>query len=223
MPPFGPLYCETPPSILGAFPLEPWNAISSGVIVLFGLAALWIVRRRAPADLLLYAMTALLVVNGVGSILWHGLRTRWALNLDVIPALVFLVLMAIIWAKRVSPWWQTVALVAFVLAAPLTFRFVAMDLSFYTRMGVSAAALTLAALWLIWRASVISAPAAALGAASLGAAVVALGFRTLDPIACPDVPFGTHFLWHVFLSSAAFLGLLTLIALKDAATRRAAA
>jgi hypothetical protein len=87
---FGPLYCETPETISGVFPVEPANAISSGVIVLFGIASLLLVMRREPNAIVLYVACALLMVNGVGSILWHGLRTRWALTLDFVPALIFL-------------------------------------------------------------------------------------------------------------------------------------
>src|SRR5215211_4608798 len=88
---FGPQYCETP-SMAEGFPVEPVNAISSGVIVLYGLLALVLVTRRAPRDLALYLLCALLIVNGVGSILWHGLRTRWSLPLDALPAVVFVII-----------------------------------------------------------------------------------------------------------------------------------
>jgi len=97
---FGPLYCETPETITGVFPVEPANAISSGVIVLFGIAALVLVMRREPRAIVLYVACALLMLNGVGSILWHGLRTRWALTLDFMPALIFLLIVAFLWARR---------------------------------------------------------------------------------------------------------------------------
>src|SRR6185436_2166865 len=112
---FGPQYCETP-AFADGFPVEPANAISSGVIVLYGIAALVLVMRRAPRDVSLYALCALLIVNGVGSILWHGLRTRWALSLDALPAVVFVIIAAFLWARKVAPVWQA-AIVGVVLVA----------------------------------------------------------------------------------------------------------
>jgi hypothetical protein len=55
--------------------------------------------------------------------------------------------------------------------------------------------------------------AALMGATSLTLAIVAVSFRTMDLAVCDAIPFGTHFLWHSFLSAAGFVGVLTLIAL----------
>jgi len=46
----------------------------------------------------------------------------------------------------------------------------------------------------------------------LGVTIVAIGisaafFRSIDLVVCPYVPFGTHFLWHIGLSTAACLGI----------------
>jgi hypothetical protein len=46
---------------------------------------------------------------------------------------------------------------------------------------------------------------------TLASALLALVFRTADLLVCPYFPLGTHFLWHIFLSLAAFLGVLVLM------------
>jgi hypothetical protein len=43
---------------------------------------------------------------------------------------------------------------------------------------------------------------------------VALTARSIDPLSCGIVPQGSHFLWHIFLSSAAFMLMLTLLRLR---------
>src|SRR5262249_31450318 len=113
----GPVYCETP-DIASGFPIEPANTWSSVVIVLYGLAAWMLVARRAPNALTLYALCALLIVNGAGSVLWHGMRTRWALALDALPAVVFVLIAAFLWARRVAPLWQAAAVALALLATP---------------------------------------------------------------------------------------------------------
>ena len=210
---FGPQYCETPDFIAGVFPVEPANAISSGVIVLFGIASFILVVRRSPRALELYLLCVLLIVNGVGSILWHGLRTRWALTLDVTPALIFLLLIAIMWARRVAPWWQIVAVGAGIAALSYALRYV--DLGLPGRWGAMAPLIVAAAVWLIARSYSISTTAALAGLGALASAVAALIFRSIDRIVCDSIPMGTHFLWHVFLSAAAFLCVWTIVHLSN--------
>lgn len=213
---FGPTYCETPETIAGLFPVEPWNAISSGVIVLFGTASLFLVMRRTPRAIELHAASVLLILNGTGSILWHGLRTRWALNFDVIPAFIFVLLIAFLWARRVAPGWQVAVAGAALVLVPLGVRFLAPDLPMVVRFGSSILVVALLALWLIMRSVAVSRAAAFSGAAALSSAVTALTFRSLDPFSCDEVAMGTHFLWHVFLSAAAFLCMLTVVRLREA-------
>jgi hypothetical protein len=212
---FGPTYCETPETITGIFPVEPANAISSGVIVLFGLAALFLVTRRAPRAIELYVLCALLIVNGVGSILWHGLRTRWSLTLDFLPAGIFVLVMATVWARRVAPWQHVgVAFGAFVATA-LALRFVEFGLPLPGRMAGTAIAIVGLALWLIARSAAVSRSAAITGGAALLSALTALTFRSADAWACATYGTGSHFLWHIFLSAAAFLSLVTIMTLDD--------
>lgn len=213
---FGPQYCETPDVITGVFPVEPANAISSGFIVLFGIASLVLVVRRSPRAIELYLLFALLIVNGVGSILWHGLRTRWALTLDVTPALIFLLLVAIIWGRRVAPWWQVALVGAGIAALSFVVRNIELGFRLPGRWGAMAPLVVAAAAWLIVRSYSISKTAALAGGGALLSALAALTFRTIDNVACEWLPMGTHFLWHIFLSAAAFLCVWTIVTLSSA-------
>jgi hypothetical protein len=213
---FGPIYCETPEVITGMFPVEPANAISSGVIVVFGLAALFLVARRSPRALELYVLGALLILNGLGSILWHGLRTRWALTLDVMPALIFVLMICVVWAGRVAPWWQAAAAGGVLVAAPLAVRFADLGSRWPLRWGAMAFVIVAVAVWLITRTVAVSRAAAVTGTAALGSAALALTFRSLDASACAELGLGTHFLWHIFLSAAAFLSLYTVMSIDRA-------
>ena len=212
---FGPTYCETPETITGIFPVEPANAISSSVIVVFGLFALFQVMRRAPQSIVLYVLCALLITNGVGSILWHGLRTRWSLTLDFLPAAIFVLVMAVVWARRVAPWQQVAVAIALFVATALALRFVDLGLPMPARMAGPAVAIVGLAAWLITRSAGISRSAALTGGAALLSALTALTFRSVDAWACATYGVGSHFLWHIFLSAAAFLSLLTIMTLRE--------
>jgi hypothetical protein len=214
---FGPTYCETPETITGIFPVEPANAISSGVIVLFGLLALFQVMRRAPRSIELYVLCTLLITNGVGSILWHGLRTRWSLTLDFLPAGIFVLVMAVVWARRVAPWSQVAIAFGAFVATALALRFVDFGLPMPARMAGPAVAIVGLASWLIARSAGVSRAAAMTGGAALLSALAALTFRSADAWACATYGIGSHFLWHVFLSAAAFLSLVTIMTLDGRA------
>jgi hypothetical protein len=211
---FGPQYCETPDFASG-FPVEPANAISSGVIVLFGIAALVLVVQRRPRDLALYTLCALLIVNGTGSILWHGLRTQWALAVDTLPALVFVIFAAFLWARKVAPLWQ--AAVVGVLLVLLPFALFRLDIvpPGVSRLVTGAIVIAIAGVWLVARTMFVSPSAWFVGSYAIASAAAALTFRTVDALTCDQLPFGTHFLWHIFLSAAAYLCMRVLVRLRE--------
>ena len=97
---FGPVYCETLSAQPGVYPVELFNTVSNGVIVLFGLAGFYTVYRRSPRAYDLYVLSAFLVLTGIGSGLWHGLRDPYALRYEVLSGLVFLFALIFFWARR---------------------------------------------------------------------------------------------------------------------------
>ena len=79
-----PIYCETAHPWLGM--AEPVNTITNAAIILAAYFAYRYVNKSKvgfSGDLVL--LIFLLAACGIGSTLWHGLRTWWALQLDWIP------------------------------------------------------------------------------------------------------------------------------------------
>jgi len=214
MPVFGPIYCETL-RFAGFFPAEPVNTFSNFAI-LFGIAAFFLVAKRAPRAFDLYVLSALLLANGAGSFLWHGTRTAWALTADVWPGLIFLLALMFFWARRLLPVWQAAALLAGFYVLSQFLRNV--DFIPYGRWASMAPAVLLFGGWLVARTAAHSREAAFLGTASIASALLALFFRTVDQAACAYISFGTHFLWHILLSGAAFLGIRMLVILTVCGT-----
>ncbi len=210
----GPIYCETLGFVPGVFPAETWNTYSNLVIIFFGFVALYQVIKWAPRAIDLYILCALLIVNGAGSFLWHGTRTGWALTLDVTPGLIFLFAMVFFWARRLwGPWQAGLVLGGFYVLAQYSRQ---INLFSYGRWAAMMPAIIAIGAFLIVRTVSVSKPAALLGVGSIASAMVALTFRTWDMTACEYIPFGTHFLWHMFLSGGAFMGVMALILLARA-------
>jgi len=228
MPPFtfGPVYCETMSAHSAAFPVEPMNTISNGVIVLFGLAGLYMVVRRSPRALDLYVLAALLIATGIGSGVWHGFRDRDALFWEVQSGLFFLFALVFFWARRL---WSYGGAGLFLGGFYGGFR-LSRDYWDQQIFGIPvqrwvalAPVVILAGIVLIAQTYAHSKRAALYGGLALSVAIVALTFRTIDLSVCSYIPFGTHFLWHSFLSAAGFLGILALIHLPvSKAAQRAA-
>jgi hypothetical protein len=223
---FGPIYCETLSATSTAFPVEPMNTISNGVIVLFGLLSFYLTVKRSPRSLDLYILAALLVTTGVGSGIWHGLRDRDALFFEVQSGLFFLFAFVFFWARRLWSFGGALLFLAVFFAG------FAMSREYWdtTIFGIAlqrwvalAPVVILAGIALIVQTYAVSKRAAAYGGGALCFAIIALIFRTIDLSVCSAIPFGTHFLWHSFLSAAGCLGVLALIALPARAARLAAA
>jgi hypothetical protein len=207
-----------------AFPVEPMNTISNGVIVMFGLLSLYFTVKRAPRAVDLYVLSALLITTGVGSGIWHGFRYRGALFFEVQSGLFFLFAFIFFWARRL---WSYAGAALFM---GLFFGGFVLSREFWdtTMFGIPlqrwvalAPVVILAGIALIVQSYAISKRAAAFGAGALALAITALIFRTIDLSVCSAIPFGTHFLWHSFLSAAGCLGVLGLIALPAARTQPA--
>jgi hypothetical protein len=218
----GPTYCETLSATSGAFPVEPFNTVSNGVIVLFGLAALYLVRKRTPQAYDLYVLSALLVATGIGSGLWHGLRDGWWLRFEVNAGLLFLFGVALCWSRRL---WSSVGALLFLVAFGVAFIFSRQYLGIFGQRWVAVApAVVLFGSILATQTVILSKKAALLGVAAMVLSLTALGFRTYDITACEYLPMGTHWLWHMFNSAGGFTAMLVIITLQtQGAPRRSEA
>ena len=228
MPPFtfGPIYCETLSATSASFPVEPMNTVSNGVIVFFGLLSLYFTVKRSPRSVDLYVLSALLIITGVGSGIWHGFRDRGALFFEVQSGLFFLFAFIFFWARRLWSYAGAALFLGLFFGGFVLSRTV-WDTTMFgiplQRWVALAPVVILAGIALIVGSFTLSRRAAAYGAGALGLAITALTFRTIDLSVCPTIPFGTHFLWHSFLSAAGFIGVLGLMALPAARMRVPAA
>ncbi|MFP5479748.1 MAG: ceramidase domain-containing protein [Alphaproteobacteria bacterium] len=192
------VYCErTGPEYWA----EPVNAVTNAAFLLAG----WVMWRRTEGMPVGRVLSALLVVIGLGSFLFHTHANRLTALMDVLPILGF-ILLYLYAATRdflgLSRWWAAVAVVAFLPYAALTAPVFAALLP----LGSSSAyapvpVLILAYAAVLWRRAPGTARGMALGA---GILLVSLAFRTLDGPVCGALALGTHFLWH--LLNALILG-----------------
>lgn len=210
----GPVYCETPFHAEVGFPIEPVNVWTSAIPLMLGVLAAYWLWKRGSRDWPAYTLAVLTACTGLGSMLWHGLRTELMLTLDVFPGLLAFLLMVFLWPSRLgNRWWAYVLIVSLfgtifglsyllptinsngppitVFLSVAIFAFILLGLTYQRKRYACG-----------WAAVVVF--------AALAAAVS----RTLDLSTCDWLPFGTHFLWHIFLGISSYAGVRLVTALK---------
>jgi hypothetical protein len=223
MTPHGPIYCETGHPWL--FMAEPVNTLTNAFIILAAYLAYRYVRKsRVGFSGDLIVLIFLLAMTGVGSFLWHGLRTMWALQLDWIPGVLFLLVFTALWFRQLFGWAAGIGgailmYAATVASVAFTWRYfdALQGVSHNLRFVPGFATITVFGLALVAATMrKCGSQAAMQGVVILLCGVGAAVFRSIDLIVCPYVPIGTHFLWHLLLSTASCLGILLLVRMKKA-------
>jgi hypothetical protein len=154
-------------------------------------------------------LLALSVAVGIGSGLWHTLATTWALVLDIVPILLFLVWFFWLYMRSVAEI-PTPFAVASIVAFLLTTYFAQEFADVLNGALLYAPAFILLLALGVFHARHWAAVRFPLLAAA-GVYAIALVFRTLDQEVCPALPIGTHFLWHSLTGLAAYLAMRCLI------------
>jgi Alkaline phytoceramidase (aPHC). len=226
----GPIYCDTfiagtvePHMWLGMH--EPVNTITNAAI----LIAAWLAYRHIKRSGVgfsggLITLLVLLVGVGVGSALWHGLRTYWALQLDWIPGVLYLLVLTVLWIRQLYGWVAGVlGMLAMLLLATAGVRYFGGSLAAISpnlRFVPMFATVTLTGIIMVSGSWVkYGRQTGLLGLAIIAAGLSAAVARSIDLLVCPYIPFGTHFLWHIGLSTAACLGLVLMTKMKRAGQR----
>jgi hypothetical protein len=221
----GPVYCDTfikgtlePHMWLGMH--EPVNTITNAAILIAAwLAYRHIKRSRVGLSGGLSLLLLLLVTVGIGSGLWHGLRTRWALQLDWIPGVLFLLVLTVLWIRNLYGWVAGIlgmaAMVALSVAGVAYFGRALATITPNLFALPMFATVTVTGIVMVRGAwSKYGRDAGMLGLGVIAAGLTAAIARSIDLLVCPYVPCGTHFLWHIGLSTAACLGIVLMVKMK---------
>ena len=213
----GPIYLET---LMGRFPVEPWNTYSN--LLFLALIVFWFlrVRRHAREHRFIACSLPVFLLGYVGGTVYHATRSHeiW-LILDWGPiALLALAVAMFFWRRQGISWFVA----PLIVIGPLALAGVAISLlgnshtAIYLLPVVALTILTPVFSYLVrtaWKDI-------GLVAGVLVGLAVAIGFRSIDyrvPIAF--LPMGTHWLWHSFGAATVHLLILYIYRgdLKEAA------
>ena len=200
------IYCERAGPGLFA---EPLNATTNCAFFIAAAAFFTLAHRRRTLDAGIWALFILAIAIGMGSTLFHTFATIWAQILDVVPILIFQLVFLWLYLARVvrlRPVLTTVLTLAFLGVALWMRQFkVPMNGSvpYLPALGVLLALGVFHFMRCKQERGALLAAAVAFSAALL--------FRSIDMLMCPTFPYGTHFLWHLFIATALYFSARALI------------
>jgi Ceramidase len=200
------IYCERTSS---GFWAEPFNALSNIAFILVALTSVISAQRRHKLQWPIVVAAALVVTIGIGSFLFHTFANQITQLMDVIPIWTFVIYIIILmlhefihlsWIRAIG---SILILSSIIAASVFVFNHVGANTLFPTvppdtlngslQYLPAIGALYSFAGFLLWRHH----PARWWIAGAAGTFTVSLGLRTIDFIACPRIPIGTHFGWHI--------------------------
>jgi len=196
----GPIYAETD---LTRMIVEPWNAATSLLILIPAFYWLYKIRGQYRNYKFLSYAVILVILGGLGSALFHGLRTSlFFLLMDVIPsALLSISVSVYLWLKIFKRWWY----ILLIIIPLLGLRFILFeDLPEHMAINIGyfiTGIMVILPLFIVLYKSHFQKYPLAIGA--VAGFMVALIFRQLDA-EVSLTGMGTHFLWHTFSAIGAY-------------------
>ena len=188
-------YCER---VAPGFWDEPLNAVSNVTFLFAAAFAYAYAKRRTeiPSDGPIWGLTAVASLIGFGSFLFHTYAQFWAMLVDVIPIVVFILFYLGFALTRYCGFTlrKSVAIVAGFAVFSTAVAVAVPETVLYGSVVYFPAAAALYCLWALLKYKGHVASGAMLLSASTF--TVALLFRTADIPLCDAWPLGTHFLWH---------------------------
>ncbi len=200
------LYCER----IGAGLLaEPINVVTSAAFFVAAWAAWSLARRWNALSTEIRVLAALSIMIGIGSGLFHAFATTWARILDEVPILLFQLWYLWLYMRRIMTLrvcFAAASIAGYVAAALFCRRF-----PHLLNGSLIYAPALLLMLWLGLYHFLQHKRERWLLLATMGIFLASLAFRSIDDAVCPDVPVGTHFLWHLLNGVVLYLSMRALI------------
>lgn len=188
---------------------EPFNLLSSLAIFVSTYFVYILLKKHSIKSFHYWFLFILLVLVGIGSLLWHSFRNPIALALDAIPIYIFFFTFLYLLLARLtkSKLKVLVLLIGFFAIQVLASNFFPTFLNGTIHHVINGTFSLCLLVWLYQRFKNLN--RYLLSAFLLY--VLAIIFRSIDNSICSIFPIGTHFLWHILNATAAYFAIRALL------------
>jgi len=200
-----PVYCEQP---LFQHFFEPLNTLTNLFFVLAGIILIFQLKKAKALTLPAIWLSSLLIIIGIGSLLWHLYRSDFTLLIDLIPIALFIFSYLVAYVLKVTHQvlFRILLIAGFFIYAPLiTILVNRLSLDFLGNGGapylVSISYLAVIQLFNLWK----KVPVIRQSLVIVIVFFLSLLFRQLDMVLCDQIHFGTHFIWHILNAVTLYL------------------
>lgn len=202
-------YCE---SGIGLFSTQPINTISNIGLFLAAYFGYQYIKTHYVKNSTIRILPIILVITGVGSILWHGAPNILTGFADTLPLSIFVLVSFFFLLDKILPnkhlTWSVLSVFIF-LEVPFIFGvfpslngflpyLIALIVGLFIFFGLAKKYKTLFP--------------QLTGIAALF--IVAFFFRTIDHTICSMIPMGTHFIWHIVNALIFYLLIRSFVAIE---------
>jgi len=191
---------------------EPFNTVTNLAFIIAAWAAWRYARRRGALTGDIGTLIGLVAAIGLGSTAFHMFATRWALLLDVVPIMLFLLAYLWVYTRTVMRLPVAATLGLFVLYFASTYAAFRVPVVFRRSVGYAPVLLFLSGLGIYHCLKIRHGRWLLLAAA--GVFTLSLGFRSYDHAAAAYVPMGSHCMWHILNGAVLYLTLRALVAAR---------
>jgi len=192
---------------------EPFNTLSSLAFFVSAHFVYRLLKTHAIKSFSYRILFILLVLIGIGSVLWHSFRNPIALVLDAIPVYVFFFTIVFLLLKRLtkSKIKTSVILACFFVILVLATNFFPTFLNGTIRHFINGIAILGLLIWLYKKYKDLNRDLLI----TFLLYILAIILRSIDNSVCPIFPAGTHFLWHILNASVAYFAIRGLMSIDS--------
>lgn len=200
-----PQYSEQP-ALNGVF--EPLNTISNSFFIIAGILLLIRLKREGVLDAKAIFLSSMIIVIGIGSLLWHFYRTKATLMMDSIPIAVFVLSYLVFYVFHITKniWFRILLIGGFFVYTPLM-RSLLLNISdeIFGNGGAGyIAAISYFAVIQIYN-YIYKVPVIKDSLIVVAVFITSLFFRQTDIFWGTWFAPGTHFLWHTLNAVTLYL------------------
>jgi hypothetical protein len=183
---------------------EPFNTLS-GIcfLIVFYFLRKEMQRRNLNAISLKFT-TSLIVIIGLGSMIFHTTARMWGALMDSIPIAIFAVTYMVMLSKHILGFgkFRTALLMLLFVAVNVVFKhYVSRAPDGYVSIFPTLFCLVGIAVYMIFSKN----PSSAAFSKAVLLSFLAIYFRVIDEQICGAFPVGTHFVWHMIMSGVIYI------------------